>query len=50
VLGLLIACHRAATLFGTFGVRQVSATHWPNGVAALIQLIGGALVLVSQEV
>jgi putative oxidoreductase len=45
VLGLLIACHGAATLFGAFGVRQVSATHWPGGVAALIQLIGGALVL-----
>ena len=51
VLGLLIGCHGASTLFGVFGGAQgtghtVSPLQWPGGVAALIQLVGGALVLV----
>ena len=46
VLGLLISCHGAATLFGVFGGHTISATHWPTGVAALIQFVGGALALV----
>ena len=46
VLGLLITCHGAASLFGVFGGRTISAAHWPTGVAALVQLVGGALVLV----
>jgi putative oxidoreductase len=46
VLGLLITCHGAASLFGVFGGHTISAAHWPTGVAALIQLVGGALVLV----
>ena len=51
VLGLLISCHGAATLFGLFGGAQgtghtVSPLQWPGGVAALIQLVGGLLVLV----
>lgn len=46
VLGLLITCHGAATLFGVFGGHTTSAVHWPTGVAALIQFVGGALALV----
>lgn len=51
VLGLLISCHGAATLFGVFGGAQgtghtVSPLQWPGGVAALIQLVGGLLVMV----
>jgi putative oxidoreductase len=50
VLGLLISCHGAATLFGVFGGAQgtghtVPPLQWPGGVAALIQLAGGLLVL-----
>lgn len=46
VLGLLITCHGASSLFGAFGGHTISATHWPTGFAALIQLVGGAFVLV----
>jgi putative oxidoreductase len=51
VLGLLIACHGASTLFGWFGGavgtgKTVSPTQWPGGVAALIQLVCGLLVMV----
>jgi putative oxidoreductase len=51
VLGLLFACHGAASLFGIFGGAAghggtLSPLHWPNGTAALIQLVGGVLVLV----
>src|SRR5580658_9226709 len=51
VLGLLFACHGAATLFGVFGGavgtgKTLSALQWPDGTAALIELVGGALVLV----
>lgn len=51
VLGLLISCHGASTLFGFFGGsfgtgRTLSPTAWPGGTAALIQLVFGLLVLV----
>jgi putative oxidoreductase len=51
VLGLLFSCHGAATLFGVFGGAfgsggSISALHWPDGTAALIELVGGALVLI----
>ncbi|MFI5803205.1 DoxX family protein [Streptomyces sp. NPDC051561] len=49
VAGLLFACHGAATLFGvlggaggTGGTAPVGA--WPGWYAAVIQLVGGALV------
>lgn len=50
VLGLLIACHGASSLFGWFGGatgtgKTISPTQWPGGVAALIQLVCGVLVL-----
>jgi putative oxidoreductase len=50
VLGLLIACHGAATLFGVFGGslgtgKTVSPLQWPGGAAALIQLVCGIAVL-----
>lgn len=50
VLGLLISCHGASTLFGLFGGslgtgKTVSPTQWPGGTAALIQLVCGLLIL-----
>jgi putative oxidoreductase len=51
VLGLLFSTHGAASLFGFFGGSRgsghaVPLGSWPNWWAALIQLIGGLLVLV----
>ena len=50
VLGLLFALHGAASLFGIFGGNRGSGEAvpfgvWPGWWAALIQLIGGALVI-----
>ena len=49
VVGFLMACHGASTLTG-FPVRPVaghtvSPTTWPGGVAAALQLVFGALVM-----
>jgi putative oxidoreductase len=47
IVGFLFACHGAATLFnvlgGAFG-GQPKVGEWPSWWAALIQLVGGALV------
>ncbi|GAB1329819.1 DoxX family protein [Streptomyces sennicomposti] len=51
VVGLLFACHGAASLFGVLGGAAgtdggtLPAGSWPGWYAALIQLVGGALVL-----
>lgn len=50
VIGLLFACHGAMSLFGEFGGADgkggtVEPTTWPNGYAAVIELVGGSLVL-----
>ncbi|MFC9744850.1 DoxX family protein [Streptomyces niveus] len=45
VIGLLFACHGAATLFGVLGKDTVGAGTWPGWYAAVIQLVGGSLVL-----
>lgn len=50
VLGLLFACHGAAALFGVLGgVGGSGGTAepgaWPNWYAAVIELVGGSLVL-----
>ncbi|MGP2441380.1 DoxX family protein [Streptomyces sp. JW3] len=51
VVGLLFLCHGAASLFGVLGGAAgtgggtVAAGAWPNWYAAVIQLVGGALVL-----
>ncbi|MER5445292.1 DoxX family protein [Streptomyces sp. NPDC002766] len=50
VVGLLFACHGAASLFGvlggTFGTGgTVQAGTWPSWYAAVIELVGGVLVL-----
>ncbi|MEV8523254.1 DoxX family protein [Streptomyces sp. NPDC052000] len=49
VIGLLFACHGAASLFGVFGGAQgggsIPAGTWPGWYAAAIQLVGGILVL-----
>ncbi|MFI5679460.1 DoxX family protein [Streptomyces cellulosae] len=51
VVGLLFACHGAATLFGVLGGADGSggtaeAGAWPNWYAAVIELVGGSLVLI----
>src|SRR3954451_20611093 len=46
VVGFLFACHGAASLFGVLGSKQTEAFVWPSWWAALIQLVGGALVAV----
>ncbi|MFC0037407.1 DoxX family protein [Actinomadura rayongensis] len=49
VVGLLFACHGAASLFGVLGGAQgggsIDAWTWPGWYAAVIQLVGGGLVL-----
>ncbi|NBF00567.1 DoxX family protein [Nonomuraea sp. KC401] len=48
VIGLLFACHGAATLFGVLGGPHGAAPgigQWPGWWAALIQLAGGVLVM-----
>ncbi|TMR21916.1 DoxX family protein [Nonomuraea turkmeniaca] len=48
VIGLLFACHGAATLFNVMGGPQgqvPSIGQWPGWWAAVIELIGGTLVL-----
>ncbi|GHH84411.1 integral membrane protein [Streptomyces sulfonofaciens] len=46
VVALLFACHGASTLFGAFGGQSQPAGAWPGWYAAVIQLVGGLLVLV----
>ncbi|WP_354640901.1 DoxX family protein [Kitasatospora camelliae] len=50
VTGLLFACHGAASLFGVLGGAMgkgltVETWSWPGWYASVIQLVGGALVL-----
>ncbi|WP_457033307.1 DoxX family protein [Kitasatospora sp. P5_F3] len=47
-IGLLFSCHGAAALFGVLGGVKgstVEALTWPGWYAAVIQLVGGVLVL-----
>jgi len=48
IVGLLFACHGAASLFGVLGGAMgggtVDAGTWPGWYAAVIQLVGGVLV------
>ncbi|TWD81390.1 putative oxidoreductase [Kribbella amoyensis] len=46
VIGFLFACHGAAALFGLLGTKQVEAFVWPGWFASVIQVVGGALVMV----
>ncbi|MFJ6723849.1 DoxX family protein [Streptomyces sp. NPDC091281] len=51
VVGLLFACHGAASLFGVLGGASgsggtVDAGTWPGWYAAVIQLVCGVLVLI----
>ncbi|MDL5201335.1 DoxX family protein [Streptomyces sp. ALI-76-A] len=51
VVGLLFACHGAASLFGVLGGAggdgsTVGTGAWPNWYAAVIELVGGSLVLI----
>lgn len=50
VVGLLFACHGAASLFNVLGGAadgsgSIPAGTWPGWYAAVIQLVGGALIL-----
>ncbi|QFQ96884.1 DoxX family protein [Streptomyces phaeolivaceus] len=50
VIGLLFTCHGAKSLFGVLGGADgqggtVATGSWPGWYAAVIQLVGGALVL-----
>ncbi|CBG73459.1 MULTISPECIES: DoxX family protein [Streptomyces] len=50
VIGLLFACHGAKSLFGVLGGvdgqgATAAAGSWPGWYAAVIQLVGGTLVL-----
>ncbi|MGW2176758.1 DoxX family protein [Streptomyces sp. NPDC001732] len=46
VVGLLFACHGASSLFGVFGgAHSASVGDWPGWYAAVIQLVGGVLVM-----
>lgn len=45
VIGFLFACHGLKTLFGLFGAKAPAVVGtWPGWWAAVIQLVGGALV------
>lgn len=50
VIGLLFACHGAASLFGVLGGAHgggtIEAGAWPGWYAAVIQLVCGGLVLI----
>ena len=52
VVGLLFACHGAASLFGVLGGAMgshggtIPAGTWPGWYAAVIQLVAGVLALV----
>ncbi|MFB6553094.1 DoxX family protein [Streptomyces sp. NPDC056405] len=50
VVGLLFACHGAASLFGVLGGASgsggtIETGTWPGWYAAVIQLVGGGLVM-----
>ncbi|MFB8267836.1 DoxX family protein [Streptomyces sp. NPDC055955] len=49
IVGLLFACHGAASLFGVLGGAMGGGTvpvgTWPGWYAAVIQLVGGTLVI-----
>ncbi|MFJ2647200.1 DoxX family protein [Streptomyces sp. NPDC087420] len=45
VVGLLFAFHGASSVFGLFGKDATSAGTWPGWYAAVIELVGGALIL-----
>lgn len=45
VIGLLFTCHGAAKLFGWLEQTTPEAGSWPNWYAAVIELVGGVLVM-----
>ncbi|XVV03866.1 DoxX family protein [Actinosynnema sp. CA-248983] len=46
VVGVLFVCHGAQKLFGVLGSKgTVSITSWPLGPAGVIELVGGALIV-----
>ena len=45
VVGLLFTCHGASSLFGVLGGQRVETGTWPFWYAAVIELVGGGLVL-----
>ncbi|MEC3974561.1 DoxX family protein [Amycolatopsis sp. H20-H5] len=45
VFGFLFLCHGASRLFGLFGGKVVAFGVWPSWWASVIQLVGGAAVM-----
>jgi putative oxidoreductase len=45
IVGLLFACHGAASLFGVLGHRSIPVGTWPGWWAGLIQFAGGLFVM-----
>ncbi len=45
VIGLLFTCHGASKLFGVLGGTTPEVGSWPAWYAAVIELVGGILVL-----
>ncbi|WP_299539197.1 DoxX family protein [uncultured Streptomyces sp.] len=45
VTGFLFACHGAAALFGVLGGRSAELGAWPGWYAAVIEFVGGILVM-----
>lgn len=45
VIGLLFFCHGVDKLFGLFGSKTVAFGVWPGFWAALIELVGGAAIM-----
>ena len=47
VVGLLFVIHGAQKVFGLFTTKApVALTQWPSGPAGVIELVGGALVVI----
>lgn len=46
VVGFLFACHGAANVLGVFGGHAQALGAWPGWWAGVIELVGGALVMV----
>ena len=46
VVGFLFLFHGLQKLFGLFGGQQVPLTSFPGGLAGIIELVGGGLVMI----
>ncbi|MDI3405881.1 DoxX family protein [Streptomyces cavernicola] len=46
VTGLLFTCHGVSKLFGVLGGETTDPISWPGGIASLIELVCGVLVMI----